>query len=141
MFPKMWKKFACKNIDVNSVSRCSPRATSAGLIAYRRMKLSPKASSMRKTMTLAVTIRTRAVGNLLSGRDSSRCGNSIAALPPERRWCASDAEVGRLHLLVVCQLGAGALHHDPAALQHVGALHQGQRAAHVLLDQEDGHAH
>src|SRR6476661_969815 len=52
-----------------------------------------------------------------------------------------NPEISRLHLLIVCQFGAGAMHDHLAAFQDVGAFHQGQRAAHILLDQQDRGAH
>src|SRR5882724_8135399 len=52
-----------------------------------------------------------------------------------------DPEISRLHLLVVGEFRAGAVHDHMAAFQHIGALHQRQRAADVLLDQQDRGAH
>src|SRR6266851_10514042 len=51
-----------------------------------------------------------------------------------------NPEIRRLHLLVISQFRAGAVHDHVAAFQHIGALHQRQRAADVLLDQQNGGA-
>ena len=51
------------------------------------------------------------------------------------------AEVSCLHLPVVCEFRAGAVHDHTTALQHVGSLHQSQCATHILLDQQNRRAH
>jgi hypothetical protein len=48
-----------------------------------------------------------------------------------------NTEVSRLHLLVVCQLCAGAVHDHFATFQYISPLHQRQRTADILFDQQD----
>src|SRR5689334_13361727 len=52
----------------------------------------------------------------------------------------SKAEIRLAHPVVVQQLVPGAAHHDPAILEHVGALRDAQRHGDVLLDEQHGHA-
>src|SRR5216683_7655768 len=75
-------------------------------------------------------------------------GTSTARrMGPRVRESGDDVEVvlnpqiRRLHLLVVSKLRATAVHDHVAAFQHIGALHQRQRAADVLLHQQNGRAH
>src|SRR6516225_112215 len=59
----------------------------------------------------------------------------------DRIFRCLDAEVSCLHVLVARQLAAAALYGDLATLEHVCALHEGQGARHVLLNQQDRGTH
>src|SRR5678815_703767 len=52
----------------------------------------------------------------------------------------SDSEIGFADLRLLQQVGRQALRHEPALLQHIGAVRDVERFQHVLLDQQDGRA-
>lgn len=49
-----------------------------------------------------------------NGASRSKVGSAFSSL---------YAEIGCLHVLVVCQLGAGTMHDNFSALQHIGSLY------------------
>lgn len=71
------------------------------------------------------------------GTSISRAGRRIAA---QCYICLADvpsslnAQIGRLHLFIVSQLGTHSMHDHLATLEHIGSLHQRQRAADILFD-------